>query len=243
MQLTQAVLTLNWKYALSEIALIAIGISIALYADAWYEERADRKEEVLLLTQMLKSLERDRVNLDRVVEYYEHKGEILMGLEAHLLAKRPYSKDLRSAFGELKYFNWVDPSTGVYETLKSQRLDLVSNPQVRLSVVSYYDIVAANVTRRNNMSWDDLRTTVEPFYGEHFRFVESSASQANWGTGRDVDPIDYEEIVAGDRFQYILSQQILVNQAFRTPTYKSALAATDKLVETLREHLHSLGVD
>jgi hypothetical protein len=186
---------------------------------------------------MLESLERDRVQLKGVVAYYERKGEILMDLEAHLRARKPYSDDLRNGFGELKYFSWADPSIGVYETLKSQGIDLISNTQVRLSVVNYYDIVAANVVRRNEMSWDDIRTSIEPFYEENFRFLEGPATQ------RDVEPINYEGILAGDRFLYILSQQILVNQAFTAPTYANALDDTDELIATLQDHLDSLGID
>ncbi len=37
MRITESILHLTWKDAFGEIALIAIGISIALYADSWYE--------------------------------------------------------------------------------------------------------------------------------------------------------------------------------------------------------------
>ena len=39
-------ITLNWKSAVADIFLIVIGVSIALAADSWLAERAERPEPI-----------------------------------------------------------------------------------------------------------------------------------------------------------------------------------------------------
>jgi hypothetical protein len=49
---------LNWKYAIGEILLIFIGISLSLMFDEWRTSRADRKSEkevLLLLNESVKN--------------------------------------------------------------------------------------------------------------------------------------------------------------------------------------------
>jgi hypothetical protein len=228
MRKTQAILSLDWKRAIVEVALIAIGIGIALYADSLYEDRSDRQEEELLLRQMLEGLQRDITDLESLVKYYEKKGVILMDLEQHLRDKKPYNDDLREGFSALKFYDWHYPSTGVYETLKSQGLDIISDPAVRLSIVRYYDGIAIGVLQRNDMSLRDANDVIEPFYQANFRF------------GKDryyVEPINYEETVSDNKFLYILSNQILINERFRVPTYRRAVKQTFELIAILEAHV------
>jgi hypothetical protein len=232
MRNTQAILSLDWKRAIGEVALIAIGIGIALYAESLYEDWSDRQEEKLLVSQMLEGLQQDLTDVESLVTYYEKKGAILMNLEQHLRDKKPYNEDLREGFGALKFFNWYTPSTGVYETLKSQGLDIISDTAVRLRIVRYYDGIAKGVLQRNDMSWEDIKEVIEPFYREHFRFGLEDRYY--------VEPIDYEEIVSKDQFLYILSQQILVNESFRVPIYRAAVEQTSELIAILEAHVDSL---
>lgn len=43
---------LDWKHALGEVALIVIGVTIAMAAGSWYEDRLDMKDEQLFLSRL-----------------------------------------------------------------------------------------------------------------------------------------------------------------------------------------------
>ena len=49
MQITKIFAVANWKDALGEVVLIVIGVTIALAANSWYEDRQERRDEVLVL--------------------------------------------------------------------------------------------------------------------------------------------------------------------------------------------------
>ena len=55
-------------YAIGEIALVVIGILIALYINDRRDFRADRKQEVTYLMEFHKDLEGNLEELDRVIE-------------------------------------------------------------------------------------------------------------------------------------------------------------------------------
>lgn len=56
---------LNWKYALGEIALIFIGISLAIAFQNWNEERKRMTSEIVFLEGLLEDLKRDSATVDR----------------------------------------------------------------------------------------------------------------------------------------------------------------------------------
>ena len=56
---------LNWKYALGEVALIFIGISLAIAFQNWNEERKRMTSEIVFLEGLLEDLKRDSATVDR----------------------------------------------------------------------------------------------------------------------------------------------------------------------------------
>ena len=56
-------LQLNWKYGVSELLIVLAGVLIALYADDWRQERADREVEQSLLERLAFDLVADATDL------------------------------------------------------------------------------------------------------------------------------------------------------------------------------------
>lgn len=59
MRTSRVINAMNWKYAIGEVFLIVIGISIALGANAWWENRQERIEEQAVLETLKRSLQVD----------------------------------------------------------------------------------------------------------------------------------------------------------------------------------------
>ena len=49
----------NWRYAVGEVVLIVVGVSIALAATSRYEGRQERRDEILVLQQLRRTLSED----------------------------------------------------------------------------------------------------------------------------------------------------------------------------------------
>lgn len=49
----------NWKYVVGELLLIVVGVTLALMASSWYENRGERQDESQSLQQISLALEAD----------------------------------------------------------------------------------------------------------------------------------------------------------------------------------------
>ena len=59
MRLGRVVNATNWKYAIGEIVLIVVGVTIALAANSWYAARQERSDEIQVLRQLKQALQVD----------------------------------------------------------------------------------------------------------------------------------------------------------------------------------------
>ena len=85
-------------YALGEIALVVIGILIALQINNWNEEKKDRLKEKEVLQDILTNLERNNALIQEsllLVEGFDRSSDIVL---AALRNKSPYSDSLTKHF-------------------------------------------------------------------------------------------------------------------------------------------------
>ena len=61
------------KYAIGEIALVVIGILIALQVNNWNIDRVDRKSEQKYLKNIKEDLEKDLVNLSYLINFRKER--------------------------------------------------------------------------------------------------------------------------------------------------------------------------
>jgi hypothetical protein len=59
---------LNWKYALGELVLIFLGISLAIAFQNWNESRKVNNQKALILQQIRTELLQDKTNLEEVIQ-------------------------------------------------------------------------------------------------------------------------------------------------------------------------------
>jgi hypothetical protein len=130
---------MNWRYAIGEVMLIFVGISLALAANAWYEQRGERRDEIALLSQLEASLARD-------IETVERAHETILGVDQRIadfvdtedLASLT-SEALSDGVGSLNRFIVLNVRYGPYETLKARGLGLISNRALRVKISSLYE--------------------------------------------------------------------------------------------------------
>ncbi|MGB5273398.1 MAG: DUF6090 family protein, partial [Flavobacteriaceae bacterium] len=173
-------------YAIGEIALVMIGILLALQVNTWNEQRKDRMTEQLMLTALQKDL---LINIDRL------KKDILLEQRTidqatkiieHLDERKPYHPSLNAVFSEAIYSPDIIISASSYESLKFKGIDIIREESLKRSIVNLFDVVYSNLiaetVRLENQFWP---SSVLPMIHKHFR-----------QTGfRELTPTDYEALM------------------------------------------------
>ena len=104
----------NWRYAIGEIALIVIGVTIALAATSWYEARQERQDEILVLKQLHRTLSEDLQEIEQTWEFTRNREQNLTALVAHLESDLPYTPELGVKFQALLGWRIVSIKTAPF---------------------------------------------------------------------------------------------------------------------------------
>jgi hypothetical protein len=126
------------KQGIAEVALIFVGISLALAADGWNDRRLDREDETELLIEIAASLRNDLGKIETDLSYVEEKDAHLERLENHIQSGQPYDDDLARSFSYVRTWQTSRLNTAAFEALKSRGLDVVSDRALRISLIDFF---------------------------------------------------------------------------------------------------------
>ncbi len=127
-------------YALGEIALVVIGILIALYLDEQKDYREDRRQELVYLQDLERDLQRNLEELDRVIV---KSGNILAACDTVVA----YSKSPPDKIPEDKLLDYMQDLMGytkhatqqgtIEDLLGSGKLEVIQNDSIRRAVATW----------------------------------------------------------------------------------------------------------
>lgn len=131
-------------YAIGEIALVVVGILIALQINNWAEDRAARRFELASLEQIHSNLEADHAGLQAM---FDDSDQAVASTKKILaLAGDPSPPDeLQRWIADVSQFERFNAITNAYETLRSRGLDIVRNEDLRRTLGVYYDNWAVEI--------------------------------------------------------------------------------------------------
>jgi len=166
----------NWKHAAIEVALIVVGITIALWADTWVGERRDSLRETARLTALYADTEK---TLAAISEIYEETSDAATALRRILSLRPPYESE-RHTLNLLRHgllFGLAfHPEMSVYDDLKnSGELALLTNPDLRQALSSMeagleqLQLTQADLTTVQQLNIDSYMVNqmdLISFYGE-----------------------------------------------------------------------------
>jgi hypothetical protein len=216
----------GWRSALRELALIVVGVSIALAAGAWYDERRERADEREILDQLAVAL---RVDRDELSSRYQTEHEVTRDVRAvldHLESGAPYDPDAGLNFGAVRRWVGVRASTAPYEALKSRGFDLIRDDSLRLRLIYYYENefpVLQDAYLNDRQFVTDL---VYPYFHVHFHSPNRGTIQL---------PIDYEELSTDPVFANLLVTKLVRLEDRLLPYYEAALALIDELLNLIAD--------
>jgi len=131
-------------YAIGEIALVMIGILLALQVNNWNQEKQLKKQELEILQDLKKSLLSDlekpvyppmeRIQLDstRIVK-------LLTTTKNAQITKNPYIMGKYNGVPVLTHEIRFNPQESIYKTLESLGVSLISDKELRNKILSVYD--------------------------------------------------------------------------------------------------------
>ena len=156
------------KYAIGEIALVVIGILIALQINNWNEDRKTAKQEIKILNDLKNDLE---TNLKEISETYKSTNQrqksIVLILD-YFENAMPVDDSLKKAFESLEQdviFNIANTS---YKFIESQGINSLSNDSLRIRVTEMYERHLTNIVTRENLNRQMVSEELIPFMQEHF---------------------------------------------------------------------------
>ncbi len=131
-------LSQKWPEYLLEILVLIIGIYGAFALENWNEERRNNKFESDILALIERNLVKDSLAL---IEIYKQNDKAITAMNV-LLAANPQElteDSITIYLGDIINFDRFRPAMSAFEVLKSNGLNNISNPELRVLVSTYYD--------------------------------------------------------------------------------------------------------
>jgi len=127
-------------YAIGEIALVVIGILIALQINNWNEWRKDIQYEAKVLDQLTKSLQRDLSTFEMLMGRTRIKEEGINETLNYLASELVFEESLFfGLYGQAGLGINYSYDQGVYESLKSNGLERIRDDSLRAEIIHHYE--------------------------------------------------------------------------------------------------------
>ncbi len=192
------------KYAIGEIILVVIGILIALQINNWNEGKKLEQQEIKLLRNFETSIESDLESFDHYIEEYRTIHNSIRLIKKHMEANLPYNDSLNFHFLNSTAYWAARIDQGVFSTLSSADLNLISNDSLKKEIVSYYTFAKTNFDMKISKYSNIIDNASENLFNTRFDEL--------WNTNeRAMIPHDYEALKKDKEYKYFinsLNQQI-----------------------------------
>ncbi len=210
-------------YAIGEIALVMIGILLALQVNNWNEQRKDRVTEQKLLIALQEDLLVNINRLNKEILLEQRTINQANKIIKHLDERKPYNPSLDLTFAEAIYSPDITISTSSYESLKFKGIDIIQRESLQRSIINLFDVVYSNLiaetVRLENQFWP---SSVLPMVHKHFRATDIGK----------IKPINYEALMDDTTYKnMVIHRSHFRKLALDVKT--NALHDTEELVEMI----------
>ncbi|MBN4047143.1 hypothetical protein JYU05_01200 [bacterium AH-315-P13] len=225
-------------YATGEIALVVIGILIALSINNWNEQRKANIQEV----KILKQLKADLINnfeeakeIDKaVISRIRYSDSITL----YLNEKRKVNDSLLMYFIGVRNHNFFNSANTAYKYIQSEGMNILSNDSLRAHVTTMYEKDFRNIDLRSAAEIKMVNNTIDPFFHKHFKPAVANIKGEGYVKAL-TKPINMETLYENFEFQNIL----LEHNAYlkiRNRWLKDTLKDLAKLIEDIQKEIERL---
>jgi hypothetical protein len=219
---------INWRYALGEVALIVVGVMIALQASSWWDRLEDRRAERAFLAEMIVELTNDQGKIASGLERYVKIEASVSELLAVMRSGQPYTPELDRLFGAVYGANAFDLSAATFESLKSHGITLISNGELRARIARVYEETYERMRRSIRYEESFILDLLRPYFLANFRDLRFNKSAT---------PLDYEAISKSEEFINLIDYRLQLTRQNQLPEFERAIGQIDALIAALDEEL------
>jgi hypothetical protein len=217
-------------YAMGEVALIFVGITLALAFDDWSTERNLRRQELAAMQDISANL---GANVDRISANIEGDSARLENCQKAISVveeRFPWRPEHGGFFEGCRY--WTSPyfQAAAYESLKADGTDLVTNQALRADIVGLYEQTyawqAGDIDREQ---WDFQAAVLLPVWNRYLRATREDSAE----------PSDYDALLdSGEFLNALYNRRDLLRRSLEAQN--ESLDATHRVIAAIQEELNRL---
>ncbi len=215
-------------YAIGEIALVVIGILIALQINTWNEYRKFEIKEMNLLEELKVNLKTNVLNLEKDVDHQKYQAEKLNSVIAHIEDKRPYNDSISSFLNVGMPAPDVTLTSSAFETLKSSGLELIRSNSLRSDIINLFEVsypyLMQETKRLEDQMWPSV---VLPLQQKHFKIMPDMR----------YIPTDYPGLLQDEEFINMLSFRLTMRVS-STQLKESTIQLTKDVISSIDRELN-----
>lgn len=214
-------------YAIGEIALVMVGILLALQVNNWNEEKKSIKKEQNLLTELKTNLETNIENLEGDIKTQIRGAFCIDFLIDHLENQRSFNDSLSVYLAEADFASDVILTSSAFETIRSIGLDLIRSNNLRSEIINLFDVVNPYLLQETKRLEDQLwPALVAPMYQKYFRIKDGK-----------LFPINYDELLKDEEFINMLSRRGDMRKS-STIRKKTVVKKTQNVIQLIDKELN-----
>lgn len=233
----------QWYKYIIEILVVIIGILIAYNLEQWSEARANKKKEVSILKEFKAALSADLVEIQGNI--HEHENSILASRIILKVIKDnlQYHDSLDACFAYTHAFTTFSGRVGPIEQLKNTNLEIVSNDNLRLNIISMYDEAFPRLLKVELVVLRDYEQ-LRDFDRLYFEAYDTGRVSTNksvpvpfWGV---MQPIRFTELTTNPAYAALLRARISNQTGLLRGTYKPIEKMLSNLLNQIDQEIKKL---
>lgn len=224
--------------AFAEVLLVALGVGLAFWVEAWQSNRADRELERKYLVLLHTDFSRTQRSLSQAVNSMdETQGAVRWLLEAsdrNLIEVNPDST--RSAIIQAFMSSYVRPvETSLTDMKESGHYGLIQNDSLRY-LLAAWEADVAFLDQMREKDRDHWIMGIEPWVRDHLLMSEVTPDYRGFEFPGDPESADPRWVVSDPGFRRLISLRIIEARDLQI-AYERLLKATDRIVQQLEGSL------
>ncbi|MGM0581947.1 MAG: hypothetical protein ACQETL_14780 [Bacteroidota bacterium] len=160
--------SINWKYAIGEILLIFIGISLSLMFDQWKSDRLVQSREQEVINILIESIKNDTTDLEKKLSESKKTLHSIKYLINSLEENKGFNDSISFAFSIMGNNPQFEPDKLGYKTLMSEGIIIIADWEIRKKIIDYYSLVDSNIEWGENVG-RHIKEYLEPRILTDFR--------------------------------------------------------------------------
>ena len=219
-------------YAIGEIALVVIGILIALQINNWNEWQKSRTKEKQTLEDVRATILSNNESLSRKIQlisrYTISGNQVYKWIKGEIHFDSISPREWQSAM-----MNGVNLklSTSGYEALKNNGFDLLTNLALKKEIINLFENTYSNL--ETEQTWGNvIRPDLDKFLLEHFIKNVNEDGRIDFG----LIPRK-EALLLESNYYYGLIETAIGQRQFYTIRYERVIQANEKVITLINEEL------